>query len=850
MDSPVRKLNPLLRLAAISGVETAVKLHIRRGDDLDARDGSGATPLALAAAKRRKGAVRLLLDAGANPALADECGMDALAHARKGGCPETIALLMEALTRRAALEPSGGAPSEDPGSLFNEEEVVSVEGAAESLPIPTERLLLETFGSASADESEAAPPWEVPLGPESGVEASIFDVASEEAADVVSLDDEPLDELSADDWEAEEEVTAPEGDETVIEAARQVHESIGRHKVVDRDEDWGDVDLHLPVRAAPLARDEGAGVVRDLFLTALREGMVSEGNLIEVCSNADGSRNDEAERLLAAVVGELGATVVEWTGSEQPFQAEPTLEEERLLTEATEFAEELASGRNDPFRFYSKDIRGDLLEAEEEIALGREMEEAGRAALSALAQWPEGLSALSGAAARVARGEADAESFSAGPEPGVDDESGLRPVYANDESDEDDDSELDEESFFFVNAVAAVEAARGDARRTTEALEDARLTRGFLLELTGKADRDGAGRDFVEALERQAAARDRMILSNLRLALSIAKKHLWSGIPLDDLVQEANIGLMKAVERFDWRRGFRFSTYATWWIRQQVSRSIADTGRVVRAPVHIQETARNVLREKNEVEARLGRPESMVETARRVGAPLAKIRVLLSMFDEAVSLDEIDPDTGLLRADGLPDTHALDPADVAEHASLRSTLLGMLDGLDERSREVILLRFGLTGEDTMTLEELGLHFGVTRERIRQIESKAMRRLSSESRRETLAPFLGHSGAFRRSTPPDESRGIREELDPTEGVAHTGGNAVINAVPAPEVKRDDLASKFRDEARTLGLRVHDNRAEGGELMIVAPYQSTPAIRAFGRRLIAFGFQKVQKDVFVI
>src|SRR5690606_23458212 len=113
----------------------------------------------------------------------------------------------------------------------------------------------------------------------------------------------------------EEETLVPQSDDAVAEAARQVHAAIGRHKVVDRDEDWGDVDLHLPVRAAPLARDEGGGAVRDLLLAALREGMVSEADLIDVCLNADGSRNEEAERLLAIVAGELGATVVEWTGS-------------------------------------------------------------------------------------------------------------------------------------------------------------------------------------------------------------------------------------------------------------------------------------------------------------------------------------------------------------------------------------------------------------------------------------------------------------------------------------------------------------------------------------------------------
>lgn len=738
MDSPVRKLNPLLRLAAISGVETAIKLHIRRGDDLDARDGSGATPLILAAGKRRKGAVRLFLDAGANPTLADQSGMDALAHAVKGGCPETIAVLSEAIARFAESLPSTESVVEIA--------VPTVEKVEPENPLPMlEMPVTEAVPSAEeiveatfpADDRSTTIEESLPVA--LGSSASVSEFAPRDEPNALALDDEPLEELFGDDWEAEEEISAPEGDETVAEGARQVHEAIRRHKVVDRDEDWGDVDLHLPVRAAPLTRDEGGGTVRDILLAALREGLVSEDRLIDVCSNADGSRNEEAERLLAFVAGELGANVVEWTGSdEDSFLADASVEEARLLTEAAEFAEELASGRNDPFRFYAKDIRGELLDAEEEIALGREMEEAGRAALSALASWPEGLSAVFDAADRVARGEADAESFCAGPEPSSDEE----PVsISTGTAEEDDESELDEEASFFVNAIAAVKACSDDARRAAEALEDARLTRGFLMELADRVSRGQAGGDFVEALGRQTKARERMILCNLRLALSIAKKHLWSGMPFDDLVQEANIGLMKAVERYDWRRGFRFSTYATWWIRQQVSRSIADTARVIRAPVHIQETARKVLRERESVEARLGRPETESETARRIGVPLAKTRMLLAMFEDVASLDEVEPDSGLSRVDGLVDDTASNPSDVAERASLRETLLGMLEDLDERAREVILLRFGLMDDDAMTLEEVGQHFGVTRERIRQIESKTMRRLSHEKRRLILDPFM-------------------------------------------------------------------------------------------------------------
>jgi RNA polymerase primary sigma factor len=551
-----------------------------------------------------------------------------------------------------------------------------------------------------------------------------------------------LNDFFVDSWEAEEEPPAPQGDATVAEAVRQVHQTISHHTVVDRDEDWGDVDISLPARAVPLVRDESNKIIRDFLLIALRDGIVLKDDLIDACLNTDGSRNEEAERLLSFVVGELGATVVEWTDSEEHFQTEPSMEEELLLAEAMEFAEELALGGNEPFRFYAKDIRGDLLEAEEEKALRQEMEEAGQTALSALATWPEGLSILFAAADRVAAGEADAESFSSGPEPPQNDETVTQlPSADTDTDDGDDEIELKKEASLFINAVEAVKTAQGNAQSMTEALERVQLTRGFLMDLANKAIQDQAGSDFAEAVHRQSAARERMILSNLRLALSIAKKYSWSNLALDDLIQEANIGLMKAVERYDWRKGFRFSTYATWWIRQQVARAIADKSRIVRVPVHAHDAAWKVCQERNQIETRLGRPETEAETAQRIGRSPTEIRKFISMFEEVISLDGTDPDTVLSRADGLADTEEIDPARIVNKESLHSALFGMFAILDERSQEVLRMRFGIGMDTDYTLEEVGQYFDVTRERIRQIQEKALKKLRHPSRLDKLRWFL-------------------------------------------------------------------------------------------------------------
>ncbi|TES69095.1 sigma-70 family RNA polymerase sigma factor [Burkholderia cepacia] len=739
----VRPLSPLLKMAASSGVHVAVRLRLNRGDDVHATDEKGYNALHYAAARGHLQTCRVLLDAGIDPIARNGDGADARALALVDGHIEVVALIDSYVT----VADFSDVPND-----------AHLAGAAEFVALPAAITPLQDELASSAAyvlQTEGLDDVEhvvstTGLGPPVTQACLIGIPDSEQLADV-------------DDWEEEVDPVRPNNDTSFLQSASRIQISINRHRTVDRDELWDDVDIDLPeMRRLHWGANGSSGErharSRQILAYGLRHGFVPESWIREI-ADVDGEASSGYFANLANIVADLGIQTSEGVWDWQELADD--IEDPELAESAQSGADALLSLNSsdiDPLKLYEDEFkRIPLLSKEEEVEFAKTIEHGFAEAAHIVARCPVALEMIAASLEEVIAGAASiADVFALtqsdeGTVSGVGDEAFESTSSGQTDSDADSlfsQNVAESAALDLASLVESLRAASANGGCDDERVVDLeatllayRLASRYLEHLhTRLAEAPETRQTSIRlafCLEMAEKARHRLAEANLRLVLSIAKKYQNRGMDLPDLIQEGNIGLLRAVDKFEWRRGFKFSTYATWWIRQAVSRALADQARIVRIPVHVVETLNQIQRGERELEQRSGKIPSGDEIALHLGMDPAMVAKRLRVSRQTVSLDSdegVEIGLSLTSEEHQPDAAAVS-------VQLRHAIEKVFAALTSREAKILRLRFGIDCSSDHTLEQLGQMFDLTRERIRQLESRALRRLRHPVRSVELTPFL-------------------------------------------------------------------------------------------------------------
>ena len=699
-------LSPLLKLAVLSGAQSVVRFHIQRGADVNEVDGDNRSALMLAALRGDSGTCRMLLEAGADPTLVDRNGKDALALVLGNGKSEIGTII------RAYLP------------------------------------LLELTKESTAQQPN-------------------LEAQTPEAT------------LNVSDWEEDVESPVPPADESCLKLSKGLQQIITQHTPIDTAEDWSDVDISLPEivlrRVWDNLEEDTRRGLQDMFLGGLSTGRLSLQWLESLIVGSEKTKEEGLMSGILRVMDDLGIQIdqslypPDVASLPDPFDELEAAGYRSSLDDAISFLEDLSSPVGDPFNAYIKDMGPrQLLSREEEVGLAREMEDG-------LAEAADAISACGPAVVEILRVANEVVGGNVPLETMIDRDND-RTFCAPDQdsslmndglaaTDDEDDQVDDKTPPDFATRVAAIRNlyhlafASGTACHATlkAALADEvralNLSLSFLAHLGDiaklRAPEGDASFKIESGLLKTNRASKQFAESNLRLVIVIARRYIKSGLLLPDLIQEGNIGLLKAVARFDYRRGFKFSTYATWWIRQAITRGIANQVRTIRLPVHVIEALNKIRHAQRDLRQELGREPETEELSRKLEIPVDRVHRILCASEETIPLEipMNEGDDDLFPTNDIPVGRQIaSPLDPMISEDIRKKIEDMIRTLAPREASVIRMRFGLLDGDEQTLEEIGQRFRLTRERIRQIEAKALRRLQHPSRSDRLRILWGVSSA--------------------------------------------------------------------------------------------------------
>lgn len=697
-------LNSAFKLAVTHGVLASIRLHISRNDSLDARDEAGQTPLMIAARKNKAEACRLLLDAGADESLVDSNGCTALDLALAAGAHETLAVF--ASRCRGSQFPSVTEPV--------------------PLPVASSPTLVKLSSCPSTTTSAA------------------------------------LEDSDEGSWTPVEEKPPPEDFPALRELARVAQTKMSEHRPEDTGAvQWDDVSGYLPtdvdIPGIPDLVEKG---LREIVLMGIREGEVRSAHFNDLLTEVDTSTPDGLFRLIVQMLNDLGVEVEdtfgpseEWGSSRPSILPEATDAEAELQDESLQYLKGLLQGRNEPSRIFTKEAYvHPLLSQESEVRIAQLMEQSVEAAIEYLSVWPSGLRSLLTRCDELKRGVRSLRSMQSSgtsevgePEVGESEaesyesfDLSLAPSPHKHDAKEDEEASVETEEssdhmegfILLAGALQQLVNSSNDgspevARKTRQILLQMRLAGSFLCSLSDPTDTAPAARGFAISTGNFLKSRDQLVLSNLKLVVQFAKRYVRPGVDYLDLLQEGHIGLIRAVDRFDWRRGFKFSTMATWWIRQQVQRAAPELGFHIRLPAHAVEKSWLMKRYLREFEDEHGHTPTTAWLAEKMDMPVRKVEPVLRCISEAVSLDDLEKHEWLVE---VPESDPVEAAHTLETTAGAEKLLQAIGAKRGRrmAEKVLRMRYGIGVHQELTLGEIGKRYGLTRERIRQIESKGIK----------------------------------------------------------------------------------------------------------------------------
>lgn len=739
-----KKLNPLFRLALRAGAYSAVETHLRKGESLSGRDIAGMTPLMIAASNGHDAICALLIAAGAAAHYADPQGRTALDHAAANGHGRMAALV------ECASAASDGVPDDyPPGRAMPASSVIA--DAVTGIPQQDQPFRCECDADAilsatSSIQSEAAPAIpestiptrENQLVAENTVHEPWFKQTAATESDDGFDDAEDFLFGAAGSWLPEPAISRPQDDGERRQAASEVQRQIAAHRRSSHDIDWSDIDFDLPAPALLQVSRSDLPRLANLFATGVQAGQLGADEIARAIDDDCGERAGELWPVVMRVLADLGIVVVECLAWADVYQGKAQGAGADQIDAAMDVIADCLAGRGNVMAAYDGAARKfDLIVRDAEERLGQRMD----SALGGMSRLLAGLDQQRWEMIS-ARGDVGMKCPAVQTE-GPDDpegETGLAmPVEL--EALEGEETTID-----FWGYVRELRSGQPEYGRDRMVPRPGAVTVSALVKCAatlGAADRATLER----AVREYELARDQLIHANLRLVISMGRKYGFSGMTPEDVVQEGNVGLMRAVEKFDFRKGFKFSTYATWWIRQGITRAIADQVRMIRVPVHMVEKCNVVRRAREVIEGGRCSDATPAEIAALTGLGVAEVERVLGAEAVMVPLDEPGPpgqpaDDGLALPDPRPD-----PAEVASMNSLAEAIKAILAGFPDKDRNVVERRFGLVDGEAMTLEEVGQHVGVTRERIRQIEAKMLTKLRGQSRISILEPYAFSTGLY-------------------------------------------------------------------------------------------------------